>query len=719
MGLFVQILLAVFVVIVFLLLVAYGLLRLWLKRTSAHYEQVHELLDDPYRPARLVLWSCEYEGIAPGLKQAWALWYEHGFRKAGDFTSDCTDCQCIRLAIHPDHKLGLLLCEAGDNGIHAVVMGITQDKQVHVSSTGLGRPLKTRAVNWSVDPNLAPGEQIDQVLDSTTKHRLHLPTRRLLKSAFEQAWARLMDLELAEGPPSRQTIAERVSKKDPGIDNSLIDETHDQAIINWRDRLHGAVLDNWQRKSKIEAVEWERLQDRIIIIDDHMRANDLRNWLDSDAFSERLIEQFSRQGLAGIALFEAIQERMPRQRRHSCLARFSKPVRTAIFCLDESDDLTLDIGAQAYPFVAVDEDGNKVEEVVLAKSSKDAYRQIRDMGLHDISIINEPNPGEMPSDDLLDPKLAAVGVRAMREPLSVSLFRAMASNSWIWLPPLVLLAWSLYRGQPYSWGDWLIFTYAGLAALFMVFVAGPLLFYNQLQVASIRGRFRTAEIYLKLMRLTCRLLPLPPGTLLLEECKLAAARGKVDIALRRWQDREADMEPDAWLSGLSQIHDQAGDFDQVIRVQQQLVDISGEKDVPRIDLALSLARFKRDPDRAEDLIAGLDITSMSGLALAGFHYVRGMILAERGQHAAALNQYQQAVSHVAQFRGSPLASLLIGEVNGYAALSMRACGEREKALALWQSAWPLIQICTSSQVLIQRWRGPEPDLDLDQDGMAK
>jgi tetratricopeptide (TPR) repeat protein len=705
MGLFVQILLAVFIVIVVLLLVAFGLFRLWLKRTSAHFEQVQELLDDPYRPARLALWPSEHEGITTELKKAWAVWYEHGFRKAGDFASECLDCQSIRLAIHPDHKLGLLLCTAGDDGIHAVVMAITQDKQVHVSSTGLGRPLTTRVLSWSVQSNLEPVEQIDQVLNKAPKDHLHLPTPRLLKSAFEQAWARLMDAELAEGPPTRQAIAERVSNKNPDIDEALIDETHDQAIMNWRERLHDALLDNWQRKSRIEAVEWERLQDRIVIIDDHMRADDMRNWLGSDAFSERLIEQFSRQGLAGIALFEAIQDRMPRQRRYTCLARFKKPVTAIIYCQDESDDLAPDIGAQAYPFEAVDEDGNPVEDVVLARSSKDAHHQIREMGLSDISIVNEPNPGEPPSDDLLDPKLTAIGVRAMREPLSVSLLRAMVHNSWIWLPPLVLLAWSLYQGQPYSWGDWLIFSYAGLAALFMLFVAGPLLFYNQLQLASIRGRFRTAEIYLKLMRLTCMLLPLPPGTLLLEECKLAATRGQVGFALQRWQESESELEPDTWLSGLSQIHDQAGDFDQVIRVQQQLVDISGEKDVPRIDLALSLVRFKRDPDQAEALIAGLDITSMSGLALAGYHYVRGMILAERDQHAAAINQYQQAVSHAGQFRGAPLAALLVGEVNGYAALSMRACGEREKALALWQSAWPLIRICTSSQVLIQRWKG--------------
>lgn len=130
-------------------------------------------------------------------------------------------------------------------------------------------------------------------------------------------------------------------------------------------------------------------------------------------------------------------------------------------------------------------------------------------------------------------------------------------------------------------------------------------------------------------------------------------------------------------------------------------------------VALSLVRSKRDPDQAEALIAGLDVASMSGVDLAGYHYVRGMILAERGQHAAALNQYQQAVSHAGQFRGAPLASLLIGEVNGYAALSMRACGDRDKALSMWQSAWPLIQACTSSQILIERWKGPEPGLGQD------
>lgn len=712
MGLFLQILLAVFIVIVALLLLAYVLLRIWLKRIGAQIEQLDGLLEGSSRPARLALWPGEFDDHTPELKRNWLSWHALGFRKAGDYESGYRGCQEVRLAIHPDHKLGLLLCHSDDGEVQAVVLAITQDRQLYASSSSLGPSLKTRSLNWLVEAELEPQQRVDSVLNAAAPKPLQPLTRKLLKSAFEQAWARLMDTELASGPPSRHSLAEQIRAKSPEIKEALIDEAHEQAIMEWRNNLHYAVQGNWQRKSRIEAAEWERMQDRILIVDEFMGANDLRDFLPDDAYTERLIDQFVRQGLVGIELFEAIQERMPRQRRYTCLMRFTKPVRSAIFDYDDSDEASsLDIGAQAYPFVAVDEHGQRVDDVVLARSSKDAHRQIENMGYGDIDIINEPSPGETPSDAMLDPELSAISVRALREPLSVSLLRSMAYNSWIWLPPLILLGWSLYRGAPYGWWDWLIFGYAGLAFLFMLFVAGPMVFFHQMQLASIRGRFRTARTYMGLMRLCCRFLPLPPGTLLLEECKLDAQQGQVDKALQRWQEREADLEPETWLSGLIQIQDHAGNFDEVLRLEQQLVDLSGEKDVPRIDLALTMVRYHRDADGAEALISGLDLSSMAGFSLAGYHYVRGLILAERGQHAAAINQYHQAVELAGQFRSLPLMSLLVAEVNGYAALSMRAKGERDKAEALWLTVWPLIRMCTSSKDLIQRWKGPAPGLD--------
>ena len=707
MGLFVQVMLGVIAAIAVVALVGYGLFRRWIKRTAGRYELIDDLLGQAFawRPPRLRLMREEGQSASAAMKSAWSDWQALGFRKAGDFIEDGGICHGLRLAIHDDGHIGLVLSEDQEGFVHVTLLAVTTANQVRASTSGLGRPHAGKAVEWSVDASLTAAERLQWLQHHLEGVELRVLKRSLLVNVFERTWAWLMDRELAAGPPVRSDIATLAEHRDQ-TDSGLIDEAWAVAVDTWRMQLRDAALDNWRRQSGIDAVSWDRLQDRIEVIDRHVDIHDIENLVAGDPMAEHLLAQSSQQGLQGVELFEAVQGGLPTHKRMQRIGEVQRPVPAVLYAFDEADDDDQmdETGAQVYTFEGINADGERIENMVLATSSRDAHRQIKQMGFEQVRIISDPTPGETIDDAWFDPKAAAIGARAIREPVGLSVVRLLLQLAWIWLPPALLLTWSVQSATAIAWYDWLIYFYALAAAGAMILLIGPMLVYHQLTLAQLKGRWRRAGWLLALLGRINLLASLPPHVLVMERCKILAGRGEVDTALAHWQELESESDQELYLQGLQQIHDFAGDTEAMIAVQQQLVDIAANKEMPRADLALSLARFRRDADGAEALLNGMPVDRLSGPVQAGYHYARGLILAERGQHDAALNQYHQAAELAGEYRSTPVVSGLICEINGYAALSLRARGDGERAAALWETVVPVLQFSKSSSGLLARWR---------------
>ena len=707
MGLFFQVMLGVIAAIAIVALVGYWLVRRWLKLAAGHYELIDDLLGEEFawRPPRLRLMREEGQPTSPAMQSTWKDWQALGFRKAGDFIEDGGICHGLRLAIDGDGRIGLVLSEDSEGDVHATLLAVTTANQVRASTSGLGRAHAGKAVEWSVDDSLSAAERLQWLQHHLDGVDLRELKRSLLVKVFERAWAWLMDRKLAAGPPDRAAIAALDERLDQ-TDSELIDEAWAVAVDTWRMQLRDAALDNWRRQSGIDAVHWDRLQDRVEVIDRHIGSQDLDNLLAGDAVAERLLEQFAQQGLEGIKLFEAVQGGLPTHKRMQRIGEVQHPVPAVLYAFDETNDdtQTEETGAQVYTFEGIDSDGEPIENMVLATSSRDAYRQVEQMGFEQVRIISDPTPGEAIDEVWFDPKAAAIGARAIREPIGMSVARLLLQLAWIWLPPALLLTWSVLGGGESAWYDWLIYGYVLIAATVMFLLIGPMLVYQQVMLAQIKGRWKRARWLLALLGHINLMGGLPDHVLVMERCKILAGSDQADSALALWEQRQDEVDPELYLQGLQQIHDFAGNTEAMIAVQQQVVDIATNKEMPRVDLALSLARFRRDADGAESLLDGLPVDRLSGPVQAGYHYTRGLILAERGQHDAALNQYHQAATLAGEYRSTPVVSALICEINGYAALSLRARGDGDRAAMLWETVLPVLQFSKSSSGLLARWQ---------------
>jgi hypothetical protein len=138
----------------------------------------------------------------------------------------------------------------------------------------------------------------------------------------------------------------------------------------------------------------------------------------------------------------------------------------------------------------------------------------------------------------------------------------------------------------------------------------------------------------------------------------------------------------------------AGDHAGMIEAQRAWRDASPSK-----DLALSLARYGGPAaiDEAEALLAAVKADELSELARGGYCYAQGVLLAARGQPAAASHQYQLAVS-----LNNPLIHGMLSEIGGHHALALRATGAAG-AQALWDSVLPVLRAQRGPHPLLATW----------------
>jgi hypothetical protein len=706
MAVFLKILLAVILVIAALVLVAFLWFRRWLRRSLAASEVASGLIDPRHsRPARIRL--LPHGDHEPGavLRQEWGDWHALGFRKLGDHGEYNGAFTTVRLAVHPDYGLGLALAEDTADSQATVLFALTHERQLLAVSAGLGPALESATVSWALADGQTPGQRVDTLRARLGNARARVLDHRSAKAVFERAWALVMDADIAAGPPTVAEIEAHAAARGIPAPNAQLEQAVAIATSQWQTRLEEAVLDNWRRSSHVDAVTWTRVQDDVHVVRTTMDEQSLRTLLCSDDLSTAIFDQLLAQGWRGVELYEQVQRRLPARHRRERLGEVTRPLPAVLFVPGEGETSDADAGARVHGYEAVDQEGRTVSGGVLATDVADALQQLAGSGLSEVRIVTEPGPGVPDSPLAADPELARQAVRSLREPLAMAVARALLASAWIWLPPLLLLIWAVRGGAPYGWGDWLTFIYAGLAATAMFALVAPMVIYNQLLRAKLLGRWSLASAWLAVLRLRILSGALSAVQLTAERCKILAGQGRAVEALSLWAGQEAELPADQYCSELAQIHDAAGDSDAMIEAQRRLIELSQAADTPRIDLAMSLARFRRAADEAEQLLDAVPADSLSEPALCGYHYARGLILAERLQHAAALHQYQIASDKARQYTSMPTIAGLIAEINGYVALSLRELGEIDRADDLWRSVLPLLQASASSRGLIDRYGG--------------
>lgn len=684
----------------------YGLWRLrrWWKRSMSQAMQLQRDLDPLLNwPARLNLSRTTVDPDEDGLALPWPHWVEAGFERLGDYTAADGALSLLRLAQHPS---GVTLCLALDplQKPVATVFAVAVDGSFHALSEAPGRDARTPKLHWEPSKGGPPADLVRALTQRLEAVGL-APRRldaRLATAAIERAYAVWMDQQLSQ-PPSAESVRARLSAAGTAVDEAALEESLKLHRQRWREQLATAALDRWRQSARPDVETWTRIEHQIEVLPESISDQEVAELLAGEELADQLLAQTEAQGLRGIRQYAAVVERLSLGQRRKLLATLQHPVPLRLYVLDSADQ---DEAAESTPRSYVYRDPQDgAAGTVLAASVADAREQLRAMGHADAEILIEPNALSGTLDrQLWTPEAAELAARSATEPLHRALLRSFAANLWLWLPPLILLGWA-FEGRP-DFGLWqgLAVLYAVLSYAALIWLVLPMVLYHQVQACKASARLASAKNLMTVLRLL-RPLGITGAQIQRELASIEMAMGRTEASLARLQPLKSSLDEAGWQETLAVVLGSSDDHNALIAAQTRAMTLAQDPGLLRIDLALSLLRYRRDVQAAEPLLNQAAPGSLSATALAGYHYARGLLLAERGQSTAALRQYRSAIDSLAAFRSNPMIGPLSAEIEAFAALALRAEGRQDEACTLWNSVWPLLSRHRSTRYLEGRWAG--------------
>ncbi|MCB1608224.1 MAG: hypothetical protein KDI71_14740 [Xanthomonadales bacterium] len=699
MLLFLKIVLAVILVLGGLAISLFWWVKRRIGRSLINYSASYALVNPRWQqPARLRLSAGEDEQCSEAMKALWREIHAQGFERLVDLTDAERSFATIRIAVKEQHWAAAIV-EAENTPPTFALFALSTENRLWSFGNGPEPALTNAAMHWEVDSRLDPATALEKLQAASSGQTLRPIDRRTARAVYERAYAARIDAQLRL-PFVPAEVEREAAAKNPRATPEQLSQAVELSRNLRNSQLQEAILDQYRRTSKIDAVRWEEISENLHVIHSGLSEEDLlapfHDYEESDRI-DQLSSQMTAQGYSGQKLFEQISAQLG-----NCFQRIGsveRPVSATIYAADR--DAPDQGSARMHLYQAQDAEDRPVSGALLAANAADAKAQMAAMGLQQGKIIVESTGMDSLDELIMTPREAAIAARANRESILVSALRALWGNALLWLPPTLIAGWNLYWGTPFGWGDYLSFVLATAAVLLTVAIVAPMILYHQLLKLRCQGRWRQAQWSLNLLRRFNWLGSLPKMTLDIEQAKLMGSKSDTAAAVRYWEQFRSELSEEQFLGGLVQIHDSCGQFDEMIQTQRRMATITQTPDLVRIDLAMALSRYQGKTEEAENLLAQISAAGLSEVATIGYHFTRGLICEARAQHQHALNQYAQAVELTQQFRGNPLVQAITAEINGYIALSLKRSGELGKADQLWQRVRPLIEPHPSGQALIR------------------
>jgi len=162
---------------------------------------------------------------------------------------------------------------------------------------------------------------------------------------------------------------------------------------------------------------------------------------------------------------------------------------------------------------------------------------------------------------------------------------------------------------------------------------------------------------------------------------LRAKRGDLEGALRSVEPLRTRPETAAGVyeGRCASIHHQADDMPGFIRGMESSFAASGQATMNRVDLLFAHARVG-DPDRAGELLAGVDRTHLSTLQVPIVQASEAMLRLRAGDTKAGIDGLRAAVEAFGQFSGNVAAWPIHGILVASLARALAASGQHDEAL---------------------------------------
>jgi tetratricopeptide (TPR) repeat protein len=250
----------------------------------------------------------------------------------------------------------------------------------------------------------------------------------------------------------------------------------------------------------------------------------------------------------------------------------------------------------------------------------------------------------------------------------------------------LVLAFSLLSR---SWGILQSFALMVMLAPFLIAFLMPLIGsvrrYPRVSQAASWGRW---EEVLRLLSTLPK--SVPAYSKALRHAEALAGLGRLDEALGVFEPFADNGEIPEWLYWLyrAEIYAVARHGNDVVRAVERAAALAPENSTVLIRCALSLLRFKRDTNRASELLTRARAHAISDLTAPVLEIAEGMLALETGDSVQARKRLESALAELKRLRmGAPL-GLVRDLAHAYLAIACAQVGEINMALYHFHRAAP-------------------------------
>ncbi|GEM_PF-5150538 len=658
-----------FLIIAILLVIIVGFVisRFFVKKEIKRSQSLSTLLPESLsRPARLHLERSRAFNASEKMMALWREFDQLGFMMLADYSERNNVIANIRLAGHPALKIGGILVEEKDGSVYGVVIAVTSSNHVEARGNGREVDLSIGTTHWVMHPGYSAKACFDGVRKAVTGETLMNPDTRLLRMIWESIFAQNADAEIVSGMLTRDKIIRHLDSLSIKPDKELVDQLMETSSTLWRTRMNEAALDHWRLDNNIDDDNWQTIKQHAHVVDNFLEVANLKNMFSDFDGVNSLIQQIGKTELSGVQLYEKVQRLLPENQRYKLAGEVHRPIYALIYVPEH---------------VTYEEDTDAIPATIPLSQPAEHH-------------ISDKAQKEEIGNDILE---------MTKNALSQTGGRIVWKNIWVWLLPLGLLLLS-FTADLSSWLNVLIYGFALLAFVFLIFSVIPAFLYRQVLFAHAYRQPKTGLILLNMLRHLDLLRSIDRDFLAAERSKFYAMQDDIDSAVELWNDYRENVNDDTYYIQLAQIYDAAGLFDEQIESLRKLHEIDSDNDGVAIDLVVALLHYRKDAVSAEKILKDIDETSLSEVARIDYYFAQGLVRALYKDFFNALVHYQRALNEAnAIIKENPLIITLIIQISGYAAISLLFSGARDSASKIMKLLVGSLRQHPSTRIIVKRF----------------
>ncbi len=232
--------------------------------------------------ARIRLIETEEEGAHANDSAAMVSHFEAlGFQRAGHFRVDALQGLILDALVKPEEELAAAIYDhpnfnvfydvtAMDMGGHGFT--ITTSPLSHPDNVPPGH-------HMIIAPGLAVQDAVKRMRTERPEGNWQTLERENIVLAIEDAYARSMDFQIRRGTVSAAYVRQIAAVTNPKgqLTDALIEQTITQHAANLKGLIQEACIANFLKESGMQAAEWERTRDQVIVIHDRMETTEIKD----------------------------------------------------------------------------------------------------------------------------------------------------------------------------------------------------------------------------------------------------------------------------------------------------------------------------------------------------------------------------------------------------------------------------------------------------------